>query len=479
MKHRKFISGIVIGGLCSLGFLAMFIIEPGVSATSSCTLKNDYKNPCRPILAAYASRYPEGGAEYDAKTQSIYHETRIGRQLDAVHTYLTASNSTLGVANYYFASRGTLNVVNWKPANVWADAGGGNASINSKIDSMAASIKTVAPQKIMLTIFHEPENDVSPGGSPSCGSGYEYKGTAGTTAQYVQMWQNVRNRFDAAGVTNVIWAMNYMGFDRHNCMVKEIWPGNALVDWVLWDPYMATSGQTFSSVVSPFYNFLTSQTDAGHNFTSKPWGLNEWGAFTSVTNQNDVYRLYAEAKQAVENGQFPKLKMYSIFDTYNVDGDFRIRYTGGGTSDTSEEAAYKQFAVLPQFTDEHYTASTPPASGGSGTSGGTNNASTTGSGAAGSSSQGTGQAAAGTPDAATKDKEKADVSTSTSGDTADETSSGTDATALNADSSDSSGQAAGGAKMVAAVGSVLAVCVIVGYFVLRFTRLHRFIRFRR
>ena len=28
------------------------------------------------------------------------------------------------------------------------------------------------------------------------------------------MWQNVRQRFDAVGVDNVVWMMNYLGYSR-------------------------------------------------------------------------------------------------------------------------------------------------------------------------------------------------------------------------------------------------------------------------
>ena len=51
------------------------------------------------------------------------------------------------------------------------------------------------------------------------------------------MWHNVRARFDALGVTNVVWVMNYMGWKDWNCVVKDLWPGNDYVDWVMWDPY--------------------------------------------------------------------------------------------------------------------------------------------------------------------------------------------------------------------------------------------------
>jgi hypothetical protein len=53
-------------------------------------------------------------------------------------------------------------MLNWKPASPWAN--GYNGDDNAGIDAIAASLKSVAPHKVMLVIWHEPENDVSPGG---------------------------------------------------------------------------------------------------------------------------------------------------------------------------------------------------------------------------------------------------------------------------------------------------------------------------
>ena len=58
------------------------------------------------------------------------------------------------------------------------------------------------------------------------------------------MWHNVRERFDAAGVTNVVWVMNYLGYPTSYCAAKDFWPGNDYVDWVMWDPYPKNTSWT-------------------------------------------------------------------------------------------------------------------------------------------------------------------------------------------------------------------------------------------
>ena len=49
------------------------------------------------------------------------------------------------------------------------------------------------------------------GGSPSCPTPVLQRQRR-VDADYVDMWHNVRDRFDALGVDNVVWVMNYMGY---------------------------------------------------------------------------------------------------------------------------------------------------------------------------------------------------------------------------------------------------------------------------
>ena len=89
------------------------------------------------------------------------------------------------------------------------------------------------------------------------------------------MWRNVRARFDALGVENVVWVMNYMGYPTWDCVVEDLWPGNDYVDWVMWNPYPRNTSWTLR--IGHFYDLLTAKSDAEHDFLSKPWGLGEFG----------------------------------------------------------------------------------------------------------------------------------------------------------------------------------------------------------
>ena len=177
--RKNFLLALFIVGFGAVGTLALY----NSFAASTCTVDAKLVNSCRPWVGAEANGYP--GIASDHKTQLLAHESRIGHQLDVVHFY-SSPGDTLDTTQKYFINRsGTYLMLNWKPVkgggpgNTWKDADGRNTTVNANIVKMANSIKSVAPKKIFLTVYHEPENDVSPGGSPSCGNTVTYKGNMG------------------------------------------------------------------------------------------------------------------------------------------------------------------------------------------------------------------------------------------------------------------------------------------------------------
>jgi hypothetical protein len=317
-----------------------------VGEAVGCTVSATLVNSCRPWFGGFSFR--TGSLTADVADV----ESRIGRSLEIVRSYFPLGRIPLNNENKTMINRAnTIVFTNYKPAVPWVNAAGGNATINGQIDAAADSIKSMAPKKIMLSLDAEPEDDVSSG--VSCTT-LAAKHPSGSPADYRAMWQNVRNRFDAKGVTNVVWVMNYMGFSRWDCIVKDMYPGNNLVDWVMWDPY-AGNGETWDSTIARFYNLLTNQSDASHSFTSKAWGIAEWGSWHS--NQTNTYQYYADAKTAIETNRYPKLKLYSFFDSTGV-ADSRIDYTLGGVSDITELTNFRTLANSTAFQDP--TSETPP-----------------------------------------------------------------------------------------------------------------------
>ena len=216
----------------------------------------------------------------------------------------------------------TIALVNWRVSFNWALGDGRSATVNNQIDAMANSIKSLGTTKIMLSVYHEPEGSISAGGSPSCPA-QNLNGTSGSTADYVNMWHNVRQRFDALGVSNVVWVMNYTGYVSGHCLTKDLWPGNDFVDWVMWDPYPKNASWT--ATVGSFYNYLTNNSDPDHDFLSKPWGLSEFGYVGS--SQTAAYAMYDEARRNLQDGVHPRLKAYLVWDNYTSSShDDRVGY---------------------------------------------------------------------------------------------------------------------------------------------------------
>ena len=318
--------------------------QPAATAADPvCTISAKLVNSCRPWLGAESGAYGVTGF----RARMLEHEARIGRKVDIVHAYLGAGNVVLTSDIVTLAQRpGTIALVNWRVVNRWADGAGGNATVNGQIDRMANSIKALGTTKIMLTLHHEPENDISPGGYPSCPN-LTFRGSFGAVPDYGRMWRNVRARFDALGVNNVVWVMNYMGWKAWNCVVKGLWPGNSYVDWVMWDPYPRNA--TWTTFVNWFYNFLIANNDAEHNFMSKPWGLAEFG-FVG-TSQTAAYQIYDDLRANLRNGVHPRLKAYVVWDNYLTNGeDNRVAYSASHVKDPVEQQHYNAFANDPMLT---------------------------------------------------------------------------------------------------------------------------------
>lgn len=306
-----------------------------------CTVTSKLVNTCRPWLGAW-SMHSQDAPGGDAKSQLLWHEQRIGRKVDIVHSYHPPGSKPLDSYEKYFLDRpDTILLINWKPTETWREADGRNSTVNANIDATATALKAIAPKKVMLALFHEPEDNVS--GGVSC---VNPPGGSGTPAEYRAMWQNVRDRFDAKGVNNVVWVWNVMGYSGWFCMLKDLYPGDDLVDWIMWDPYIRGANDNFDLSISSFYDWMEEHSDATHQFTKKAWGLAEWGTWDST--QPQAYKAFDDAKLAVENNWFPRLKALVIFDARTGS---RIAYSHAGAYDAEEVKHYRAFAQSAAFRD--------------------------------------------------------------------------------------------------------------------------------
>lgn len=337
--------------LAMLLSVTTMLARPPEAEAADCTVTAKLVNPCRPWIGAASNNYVNG-----FRASILHHENRAGRQVEIVHSYHT-QGEVLSSDDLTLARRpGTILMTNYRPNNSFLAASGGNATVNAQIDRFADSVNSLGDVKIFLNLFHEPEDDISPGGDPAC-PGTRFSGSSGTVAQYRTMWHNVRARFDAKGVDNVVWVMNYMGWRNWLCTMDGLWPGNEYVDWVMWDPY--PGARTYRDFVSETYNHLTSHSTAERNYLSKPWGLAEYGYVGD--SQAAAYRFYDDIRAGVREGWFPKLQAYVNWDG-KARRDNRVLYSQAGVLDQAEQNRYNALVHDPLFANPVVTDPNPPSS---------------------------------------------------------------------------------------------------------------------
>ena len=346
---RAVIFGLMITAGLLINCVVVITGMPAAHAdASSCSVSTILVNSCRPWLGGTANSYPQ--AANNLQSQIQYHEQRIGRPLDIVHSYHAVGSNTLSAADVYYATRAqTMLYTDWNPTGTWGDI----ANQDAGIDQMAASIKSLGSTRIFLNLWHEPENDVSPGGDANCPA-VNYKGSAGTVADYRNMWRYTESRFTADGVNNVVWVMDYQNYSAFDCLVPDLWPGNDLIDWVMFNAYDNATLGDFTSPVSRFIGVLNAANSATDNFASKPWGIAEWGS--TGTPAQDI-SFYDSAKTSLDNNTFPQLKAYLVYDsdggTVPANQDLRVGYDANHTPDATKASHYAAFANDPALSGDY------------------------------------------------------------------------------------------------------------------------------
>lgn len=182
----------------------------------------------------------------------------------------TGEAPPLQAAHLAAIAAGKLLHIYWKPwTTTWANVASGGR--DAHIDQGAASIASVAPVNVWLTIGHEPENDVN----NTAGSGFTY-------SDYKNMWQRVRDRFNLAGVTNVTWVFVSMGNQAHPTELLNLWPGNGLVDINAPQIYIVCSAPATNLVDKWIAHFdwleTNRTTDRAWSYTDMPVAITEWNA---------------------------------------------------------------------------------------------------------------------------------------------------------------------------------------------------------
>ncbi|MDW3214192.1 MAG: hypothetical protein R8G01_09365 [Ilumatobacteraceae bacterium] len=175
--------------------------------------------------------------------------------------------------------------------------------------------------------------------------------TAGMTADdYVDMYRHVVGKLRSAGVNNVVYVMNYMGFERWAPIVDALYPGDDVVDWIAYDPYAFERHTTFAHMLNDpndagwpgFYEWATAK------MPGTPIMLAEWG-FDLATNSRaaDIVR---EAPDTLRT-QFPAIKALVYWNDRARSIDARLSGDAAHANEfadaLNEVASHEYFAMTP------------------------------------------------------------------------------------------------------------------------------------
>jgi len=122
-----------------------------------------------------------------------------------------------------------------------------------------------------------------------------------------------------------------------------------MVDWVLIDSYATGTAPSIGASYGKAYSFMSSTSDATHNYLSKPWGPGEFGVHNATQAQQYAY--WDSFKTAVDKATYPQVKAFINFDSpgYEPFSGIRVAYADNGTYDPVEQQHYNAFARDPKL----------------------------------------------------------------------------------------------------------------------------------
>ncbi len=308
---------------------------------TACTLSTKLVPSCNILWGAAA-----GGFTSTPRDQALKDwEAKTGRTASIFHTYHVGDElfpTTSEIAMTTDATTPRLLMANWKVAagTTWAAVAAGRQ--DARIDAEAAYVKAHYSGKFFMVLHHEPENDVN----PTAGSGM-------TAVDYAAMYRHTVLRLRADGVTNVVFVMAYMSYEKwfNSSWWGQLYPGDDVVDWVGVDAYLTAGSTTFHN--GPFSDLLdrtTSTTFPGFykwattKHPTKPVMLAEWGVYENTAGDYTVKPAHFNTVLPVLSN-YPALKAMVYFDAPSTQsgGDLRV------DSSTGSLTAFQKIAADPRF----------------------------------------------------------------------------------------------------------------------------------
>ncbi|MCM0619952.1 hypothetical protein [Nocardioides bruguierae] len=247
------------------------------AAAGGCRLTKILVPRCRGGVLTGAYVQPRAGESWVHAVRRF--ERSSGGRLGTVHLYYRGDDRFPSDVQKQALRQGgqgpRLLFANWKVDDgyTWREVAQGDA--DQRIRAQARYLKSAWNRKMFLTVHHEPEDEV-----------VDTKGSGYTALAYRAMYRHVVDVFEDEGVTNVVWVMNYMGFEGWHLKpwFHQLWPGARYVDWIAYDSYMSQDlggydpdglrgllNRHWSSDWRGFYRWAT------HRHPHKPLMLGEWG----------------------------------------------------------------------------------------------------------------------------------------------------------------------------------------------------------
>ena len=213
-------------------------------------------------------------------------------------------------------SHGRVPVITWGCDNSVANSdhvvAGGDAGEDAVITATANALKQY-PGPVLLRWFWE-FNVFSK--NQSCRGDNGGAPTQQVYSDFIGAWQHIRNLFQKAGATNVLFLWNPGNYTSGgNDDPHGFYPGNSYVDWIGVEIYQRTSTSAFPDDFGQFYSDFSQA-----QFGGKPLMVGESGSLNFSQNGVETQAAYLRSLlAAMQANRYPLLKAYDYFDSAGTD----------------------------------------------------------------------------------------------------------------------------------------------------------------
>nr|WP_269330084.1 glycosyl hydrolase [Kineosporia babensis] len=137
----------------------------------------------------------------------------------------------------------------------------------------------------------------------------------GTSAEYVAAYRHIYDVLKKQGVTNAVWVWNPTGYLGNEEKIAGMYPGDAYVDWIGYDPYNfhlchGSPWRDTKTVLTTFYSWLEKK-----GLGDKPFMLAEFGSSFDPKNPAAMGDWYADMVPAMK--ALPNIKAAVHFNSGN------------------------------------------------------------------------------------------------------------------------------------------------------------------